>query len=363
MSLLLLALDQWRRSKEALRFYARSYQNYPQSTVARQAIPQLVSDIKAQLSAYDPAKLKATFGANCADLAIAGGGAKSLYALGAYFALQHAGVTIDRASGTSSGAYISALLLGTQYRVDDLLQEQLIGWGPCVVQAIHDKKTLCLGKIWKHMSILLKQRLAGWVPKTDTLFINVTTLGRSGLVENVVSEFASPEDLEETICASMSIPFILCDGPFTTWRGQRGLDGGFSNNCPISCFLSSRRRNRSKGDSADGDFAALGSLEEDRIIVKVDANALTSMPCWRKALHVAYAPMEFCCDIVLEGMRDMLEVMSTGKQQLNGIKVIPYRSPMQKRDDFSYQLLPGREHFERLRKGKSILWNVDRRTG
>jgi len=339
-----------------VRLFTRLYKSYTQRPEVKRSLAELHSAVKAQLEVHDPAGLRVAFNVDFADLAIAGGGAKSLYAVGAYFALQHAGISIARASGTSSGAYIAALLLGTRYKIDDLLQEELCGWGACVVQTIHECKTVFLGKIWAYMSRELRQRLDGWLPEANELSVSITTVSHRGLVENLASDFSSPEDLQQSIRASMSVPFILCDGPFSTWRGQRAIDGGFKNNCPVS-ILHARLEPTSCTEDHDARESVDGIAEANWIIVKVDANAIKTMPLWRKILHVAYAPMDFCNDILLEGTRDMLEILSLGKQQLNGITVIDPRSPMQKRD-FSYQLFPGIEHVDRFRSSKSVLWNV-----
>eukprot|EP00747_Dinoflagellata_sp_TGD_P118732 gnl/TRDRNA2_/TRDRNA2_172882_c0_seq7.p1 gnl/TRDRNA2_/TRDRNA2_172882_c0~~gnl/TRDRNA2_/TRDRNA2_172882_c0_seq7.p1 ORF type:complete len:208 (+),score=22.55 gnl/TRDRNA2_/TRDRNA2_172882_c0_seq7:204-827(+) len=207
------------------------------------------------------------------------------------------------------------------------------------------------------MSKELMQRLDCWVPKPNTLFVSVSTMTRRGLAENVVSTFSSPEDLEQGICTSMAVPFILCDGPCRVWRGQYAVDGGFMNNCPV--FQFAPRAVEGQIDYLeDGSHVDADSVDEDRIIVKVDANAIKSMNFWRKILHIAYAPMDFCSDIVLQGTRDMLEILSTEKEQLNGITVISPRRHMKKRD-FSYQLFPGKEHIDRFASGKNVIWNGD----
>jgi len=93
--------------------------------------------------------------------------------------------------------------------------------------------------------------------------------------------------------------------------------------------------------------------QQDRIIVKADANRLSGMPVWRLFLHVVYAPLDTCGNIIMEGMKDMAEALTTGKTQVNGITVIPPSTSLGKRD-FSYQVLPGKEHIRRLSRGESL---------
>lgn len=297
---------------------------------------RLHAAMRALLGQHDPAELHAAFGVPKVDLAIAGGGAKALYAAGAYFVLQHAGFQVERVSGASSGAYVGALVVGNRYRLDDILQENLLGWGDCVVQVIWEHKTLLLGKIWEFMAAQLTKRLDGWLPRPGQLFVSVSTATSSGIAENVVSEFASPDDFECTILASMAVPFILSDGPTRPWRGRYALDGGFKNNCPVSVFRPSQTAQRG-----------------DRVIVKVDCNRIADMPTWRKFLHVVYSPGEACSRFVLEGAQDMLEVLRSGREKVSGITVIKRPHSVRKRD-FSYQALPGKEHIARFAAGKPL---------
>merc|ERR1711879_951372 len=100
-------------------------------------------------------------------------------------------------------------------------------------------------------------------------------------------------------------------------------------------------------DGFDVDGTELLLAGEDRIIVKADSNKIAGMPLWRKLFHVVFAPLDTCGSFVLEGMQDMLEALSTGKSQVNGITVIQPSSSVRKRD-FSYQCLPGKEHIGRF---------------
>jgi len=339
ISFVLFVLDQKRRSKLARRRFAELYENWIKSVAARESLKRWHSTITAKLANHDPSKLRARYNVGRADLAIAGGGFKSLYAMGAYFVLQHANIMPDRMSGASSGAYIAAVVAGNRYRPDDLLEENLLGWCDCCVRSIRECKAIFLGKIWEYMCEELVKRFDGWLPGPNMLFISVTTLGWSGMSENVVTNFQSAEELAETICASCAIPFILCDGPFKDWRGQCAIDGGFKNNAPVSVF----------GMSEDNTLL----VQDDRIIVKADGNKIAGMPLWRIFLHVVYAPLDTCGSLMMEGVQDMLEALTTGKTEVNGITVIPPCKPMGKRD-FSYQVLPGKEHIGRLMRGNSI---------
>lgn len=363
VAVILVILDQRRRSRRVASRFIQLYKNWFAGESAKEYLRQLHASVKALLATHGKHKLRGGDSSytndignfnhlnidndcrqTCAgsvDLAIAGGGFKSLYALGAYFALRDAGYSIERVSGASAGAYIAVVLVGNRYQVDDLLEENLLGWCDCCVQAIAECKTFCLGGIWSYMSEALVQRLGAWLPEANTLFLSVTTIGKNGFTEQIATNFCSPADLQETVNASMAIPFILCNGLAFPWRGQYGIDGGFTNNCPISVFRSGSRQ------EAD--------LDTDcrRVIVKVDGNGIASMPVWRKLLHVAYAPSEVAKQMVLEGTKDMLEVLATGKDQVHGITMIRPHRIVEKRE-FSYQLLPGKEHVRRLLSGKNL---------
>jgi len=78
------------------------------------------------------------------------------------------------------------------------------------------------------------------------------------------------------------------------------------------------------------------------------------MPIWRKLFHVVYAPSDVCKNMLLEGTKDMLTLLASGQNDLNGITIIKPELPLEKRD-FSYQLLPGTEHLHRLLSGKNII--------
>lgn len=360
ISAIAFVMDQKRRSRHAALRYKSLYASWSKGETAVKFLQHLQTTLKDLLAKHDPIKLHARLNVSNVDLAIAGGGFKALYALGAYFVLQHAGFQMDRMSGASAGSYLASLLVGNRYQVDDLLQENLLGWSDCVVQVVKECKTICLGKIWKYMSAELTKRLNGFLPKPGALFVSVTTLGRSGLVENVASQYKSAEDLEHTICASMSVPFILCDGPFTYWHGQCAVDGGFKNNCPISIFTDmfkptspEEKQQVDKNSDLKTKSSSDHQVKVSRVIIKVDGNKIARMPNWRKIVHVAYAPGEACGKMILEGAKDMLEVLSSGKKQVNGITVIRPQFSMPKREH-SYQMFPGREHVRRLSSGKTL---------
>lgn len=337
-------LDQRRRSKAAACRYKFLYSRWSQGEATVTFLQKLHAAMTSLLGKHDSTQLHAAIGVPKVDLAIAGGGAKVLYAAGAYLVLQHAGVQVDRVSGSSAGAYLGALLVGDRYQLDDLLQENLLGWGDCVVQVIQEHKTLFLGKIWEFMSAELTQRLSGWLPRPGKLFVSVTTVDRSGLAENIPTHFHSAEYLEQTICASMSIPFILCHGPYYSWNGQCAIDGGFTNNCPVSVFSSTIEADSPKAEKAavyeeasierNGVVATIQHMT--RAIIKVDCSQITTMPLWRKILHTVYAPGEVCGSLILEGAQDMLEILSSGKEQVSGITLIRPHHAL-KRLDIPYQ--------------------------
>lgn len=353
-------LDQRRRSRAASSRYRILYSRWSKEAATASFLQRLHADIKSLLGKHDPPQLRAALRVPKVDLAIAGGGAKAVYAMGAYIVLQHAGVHVDRVSGASAGAYLAALCVGDRYQLDDLLQENLLGWGDCVVQVIQEHKTLFLGKIWEFMSSELTKRLSGWLPHPGKLLVSVTTVATSGLEENIAGQFDSAEDLEQTICASMSVPFILCDGPFYSWRGQYAIDGGFKNNCPVSAFCHISDTKPPKGPMSmesstgrNGSRKLLQHMDQDKVIVKVDCNRISTMPAWRKILHVVYAPGEVLGNLIFEGAQDMLEILSSEKEQVSGITLIRPCPAMKKRD-FSYQLLPGTEHVGRLVGGRNV---------
>lgn len=337
VSIPLLIWDQRRRSRLAAMRFKCLYMQWLQTPGTRERLQHIRGTVKHLLADHGPERLHARFGAASADLALAGGGFKTLYGLGAYLVLRHAGISIKRASGASSGAFIAPLLVEDRYQLDDILDEELLGWPECTVQVILECKTLFLGKLWSYMSAVLARRLDGWYPKPGCLFVSVTTVGRRAVRENVASNFASAEDVGQTVQASMAIPFILCDGPFTYWRGQWAIDGGFMNNCPVHVFSSER-----------------GGESSQRFIVKVDANKMPGLSPWRKVQHVVYAPLASLGDIIFQGVRDMLEILSTGAVEVGGIVVVPPGSHFEKRD-LSYQLLPGTEHVERLVRHRRII--------
>lgn len=366
IAVILLILDQRRRSRYVASRFMQLYKDWFAGETTKEYLRQLHASVKALLATHGKQKLQGgessctndnrhfnrvgidnDIGRRCTgsvDLAIAGAGFKSLYALGAYFALRNAGYSIERVSGASAGAYLAVLLVGNRYQLDDLLEENLLGWCDCCVQAIAECKTICLGGIWSYMSEALVQRLGGWLPEPNTLFLSVTTIDRNGFTEQTATHFCSSADLQETVNASMAIPIVLCSGLAFPWRGQYGIDGGFTNNCPISAFRS--------GSLKEADL----DTDRRRVIVKVDGNGIAGMPFWRKLLHVAYAPSEVAKQMVLAGTQDMLEVLATGKDQVHGITMIRPHRAVEKRD-FSYQLLPGKEHVCRLLSGKNLLWN------
>lgn len=340
-ALLLVAWDQRRRSRLAAIRFACLYQEWLQKPSTRQELQRLRDTVNAELAKHDPAGLRARFAASSADFAAAGGGSKSVYAFGAYLALQHAGITVTRVSGASAGAYIALLFLNNRVALDDILDAApfgwpACGWGSCVLQAILEYKTLFLGKIWAYMAAEQKRMLGGVVPSVNTCFISVTTLGLCGPREGVVGEYSGPEDLEQTVLASMSIPFILCDGLFLRWRGKLAVDGGIRNNCPMHVFVSKPAR--------EG---------ERRIIVKADGNKMPGLSLWDQARRCVFAPTDVLFGFILQGMHDMLAVLTTDKLEVNGVSVLPPGSSFQKRE-LSYQVLPGPEHVRRTLSGRPV---------
>jgi predicted acylesterase/phospholipase RssA len=67
------------------------------------------------------------------------------------------------------------------------------------------------------------------------VFISITRVGMRGLENHIVSHFESRQDLIDACLASANIPYFSATGWGSRFRGDRVLDGGLTNNCPVFC--------------------------------------------------------------------------------------------------------------------------------
>ena len=327
----IFAWDQRRRGKKAGMHFAALCENWPREASSIRFLKQLHASLKAEQAKHEPDQLRCGMSASV-DLAMAGGGMKCVYGLGAYLALVHAGIKVHSISGASGGALVASIVHGrTQYKLEDVLREPLFAMGPCLARVIREHKTLCLGRVLRAITLMFLKRIGKWTPPPNKLFVSVTTITNAGLQENITTRFDSSEDFINTLRASMSVPFLLCDGLFLPWRGRRAIDGCFKNNCPVS-ILSEQ--------CAEAD-------PEKRVILVIDCNKIARVPVWKKLLHIVYVPDAVSGELVLQGARDMLEALSSKETQVSGVTMIRRDRALLKRD-FSYQIMPGKEHITRL---------------
>jgi len=331
MSCLLVAAELVRRSwllqgEVEDRIRARAV---PEPSREPTAPQELQARLKQILSNYDPESLRAHFGNELAvDMSIAGGGNKSLYSLGAIFALQHAGFRIERFSGASFGAYCAAAF-GVLDTTIDNFPEELLLTNKDIAEALTACRTpIVAGAVETAMNVLEKC-LEGRVPPPNTIFVSLTAITLGGLRQQIVGTFHSSEDFLQAVRASMAIPFIGSFGAFQWWRGQPSADGGVMNNAPVRVFA----ENQPPGGSA-----------RSRITVVCDGLRTTSGSKWWKLHNVLYSPWQATCSIIIAGMCDMLQVLVEGKTRHSGITVVTPVTAQQRPRRVSYQFLPCRDH-------------------
>jgi NTE family protein len=187
----------------------------------------------------DIARLARVLSGNANGLVLAGGGARGFAHLGAFKALEEAGVEIDFVGGTSIGAAMAA------YISMGLPAERLI---ECARKTFSGNPTGDFNLI-PLISLIGGRRLrkvtktgiveaVGFLPDVadswKTLYCVASSY--SGASEVVIRRGS----LERAVCASVSIPVAL---PPILWNGELLIDGGVFNNFPTDIMANLGARN------------------------------------------------------------------------------------------------------------------------
>mmetsp|Transcript_27949 Transcript_27949/g.65048 ORF Transcript_27949/g.65048 Transcript_27949/m.65048 type:complete len:385 (+) Transcript_27949:145-1299(+) len=163
------------------------------------------------------------------DIVVSGGGLRGYFVCGAAVVLdalvQSKRIKIRRYAGASAGAWVSMFMASGLHPLD---------WCETYYGSMNDPALLLDGYRNIIPSMMLKilpddayKRCSGRV------FISITVMGRMGPRNVIVSEFTSNEDLVNACMASCTIPYITTFGFGEPFRGQRVVDGGFTNNIPL----------------------------------------------------------------------------------------------------------------------------------
>ena len=169
-------------------------------------------------------------------MVVSGGGMRGYYCTGAWITLRQlvrrGDISIARFAGTSAGAWCSVFMCCELDPID---------W----IETYYQTKARVGEKLLDAYHSIIPNMILPTLP-TDAYsrcsgrcFISISVL-RGGSVRNeVVSQFASNEDLVSACVASSNIPFIATKALGKRFRGNVVLDGGLTNNLP--CFHDSRR--------------------------------------------------------------------------------------------------------------------------
>jgi hypothetical protein len=170
------------------------------------------------------------------DLVISGGGLKGFFMCGAAHVLRKElakrNIEINRIAGTSAGAW-AGLFIMCGFSTHNWVESYYV-LSDRPNETIHDVFTLMLPWLKK----VLPEN--AYLLCSGRLFISITVITRYGLVNRLVSEFTSNDDLLQCCLASSTLPYLTESGGCRVFRGDYVVDGGLTNNIPV--FVDGRRR-------------------------------------------------------------------------------------------------------------------------
>lgn len=170
------------------------------------------------------------------DLVISGGGLKGFFMCGAAHVLRKElskrNIEINRIAGTSAGAW-AGLFIMCGFSTHNWVESYYV-LSDRPNETIHDVFTLMLPWLKK----VLPEN--AYLLCSGRLFISITVLTRYGLVNRLISEFTSNDDLLQCCLASSTLPYLTESGGCRVFRGDYVVDGGLTNNIPV--FVDGRRR-------------------------------------------------------------------------------------------------------------------------